>query len=168
MSDKAQTLILGWGNPGRLDDGLGPAFAEALERRALPDVTVDSDYQLTMEDAAEVARYARVVFVDADRAGPAPFHMRRLRPTRDGSSFSTHSVAAGAVLALSRDLFGGEPEAWQVGIRGYDFDEFGEGLSEQARENLQRAVTFVSRGIASGELAETDPPEGEPCPTKNR
>ena len=156
MTSEPRTLVLGWGNPGRLDDGLGPAFTEALAQAlASPgDVAIDTDYQLTMEDAATVARYERVLFVDADRTGPAPFCMGRIGPSRDGSSFSTHSVTPGGVLALSRDLFDHEPEAWLLGIRGYDFDEFGEKLSERARLNLADAVNFVrsalDRSPASG------------------
>lgn len=143
MTPAPTTLILGWGNPGRVDDGLGPAFIEAVSRIAPSSVVLDSDYQLTMEDAAEVAHYDRVVFVDADRSGPAPFSMRPLEPSTDGGSFSTHSVAPGAVLSLCRDLFHATPEAWILGIRGYEFDRFGEGLSEGARANLDQAVEFI-------------------------
>jgi hydrogenase maturation protease len=107
-----------------------------------------------MEDAAEVARYRRVLFVDADRTGPAPFRLQRLRPAIEGSSFSTHSVAPGAVLALSRDLFHAEPEAWLLGIRGYEFDDFGEGLSDGARANLEQAVTFLRLAIEAESLDE--------------
>lgn len=143
MTPAPTTLILGWGNPGRVDDGLGPAFIEAVSKIAPSSVVLDSDYQLTMEDAAEVAHYDRVVFVDADRSGPAPFSMRPLEPSTDGGSFSTHSVAPGAVLSLCRDLFHATPEAWILGIRGYEFDRFGEGLSEGARANLDQAVEFI-------------------------
>jgi hydrogenase maturation protease len=159
VTPAATTLILGWGNPGRLDDGLGPAFIEAVSKIAPPGVAFDCDYQLTMEDAAEVARYERVVFVDADRCGPAPFTMRPLAPSADGGSFSTHSVAPGAVLALCRDLFHAAPEAWLLGIRGYEFDGFGEGLSARARANLNRAVEFMQASFEEPDR------EGERCPT---
>jgi hydrogenase maturation protease len=159
VTPAATTLILGWGNPGRLDDGLGPAFVEAVSKIAPPGVALDSAYQLTMEDAAEVARYARVVFVDADRCGPAPFTLRPLAPSTDGGSFSTHSVAPGAVLALCRDLFHAAPEAWLLGIRGYEFDRFGEGLSARARDNLNRAVEFIRTTFEEPDR------EGERCPT---
>lgn len=176
MSGLDETLVLGWGNPGRLDDGLGPALVEALAVLGLARVVVDSDYQLTMEDAAEVARYRRVLFVDADRTGPAPFHLRRLSPALQGSSFSTHSVSPAAVLALSRDLFQAEPEAWLLGIRGYEFDEFGERLSGKAQVNLARAVALVRSAIEADEFQEIPNTEniaengtkreGEPCPTQ--
>jgi hydrogenase maturation protease len=159
MTRCAKTLILGWGNPGRVDDGLGPAFIEAVLKLAPPGIVLESDYQLTVENAADVARYDRVLFVDADRRGPAPFTMRKLEPGADGGSFSTHSVAPGAVLSLCRDLFHAAPEAWLLGIRGYEFDRFGEGLSPRARANLDRAVDFIRTSFEQPDR------EGERCPT---
>ena len=44
-----QTLVIGYGNPGRRDDGLGPSFADILAAEGIPGVDVDSDYQLTVE-----------------------------------------------------------------------------------------------------------------------
>ena len=48
---ESQTLLLGWGNDGRRDDGLGPAFARIFAERGLSRLTVSSDYQLQVEDA---------------------------------------------------------------------------------------------------------------------
>jgi hydrogenase maturation protease len=156
------TLVLAWGNPGRLDDGLGPAFAERATGWLLRDVVVQSDYQLQVEDAHEAALYQRVVFVDADRTGPEPFRFERLRPLESGIGFSTHSVSPGAVLALARDLFGAEPEAWLVGIRGYTFDEFGERLSDRARANLDAAANYLQRALNSGNFENPPDSHGEP------
>ena len=41
-------LVIGYGNPGRLDDGLGPAFAERIQAMELPSVTVESNTSLTL------------------------------------------------------------------------------------------------------------------------
>ncbi|MDI9629843.1 MAG: hydrogenase maturation protease [Acidobacteriota bacterium] len=152
------TLVLGWGNPARRDDGLGPAFAEGVAGFALPAVAAESPYQLEVEYAAEVARYERVLFADADRSGPAPFWVRRLAPASIAPSFSSHSIAPGAVLALARDLFGAAPEAWLLGIRGYEFEDFREGLSPAARTNLDAALAYAARTLGSGVLEEY--PEG--------
>lgn len=172
---RPRTLLLAWGNPGRRDDGLGPALAERAESLDLPGLTVSCGYQLQVEDAAEVARHDRVVFVDADRAGPAPFHLERLLPADRGSSFSSHSVAPEAVLALARDLFGSEPEAWLLGIRGEDFDGFGEGLSDSARAHLHAALRCVCNAVRADAWPEPDADgnqkdydhEGATCPTRN-
>jgi hydrogenase maturation protease len=141
-------LIIGYGNPGRQDDGLGPACAEAVQAMALPDVTVDSDYQLTVEDAAMVAAHERVVFVDAAVSGAGPFAWQKVLPT-EAASFTTHSVEPGAVVTLARDLFGWIPKAYVLAIRGYQFNEFGEGLSEAARENLAAALAFLRSCVES-------------------
>lgn len=141
-------LVIGYGNPGRLDDGLGPALAGALQALNLPGVTVDSDYQLTVEDAELVARHSVVIFADAAVQGPEPFALRAVSPT-DEASFSSHSVEPGAVLTLAQ-LFGGRPAAYALAIRGYEFNGFGEQLSPAARRNLAAAVRFMQDSLAKG------------------
>jgi len=176
MNASPTTLVLGWGNPGRRDDGLGPAFVAALTEGMPPGLAADANYQLTLEDAAEVARHERVVFVDADRAGPEPFHLRRIRASRGRVSFTTHSVAPEAVLALARELFHREPEAWLLGIRGHDFDAFGEELSPRGRANLMEAVRFFRAAAREGDLREAlqraalgeAASGGDPCPNAGR
>lgn len=146
-------LVIGYGNPGRLDDGLGPAAADALGRLGLPGVTVDCDYQLTVEDAEAAARHRVVVFVDAAVAGAEPFFFRRVEPCTS-FSFSTHSCEPEAVVGMAHDLFHAPVDAWALGIRGYEFDEFGERLSERARANLDEAVAFLVGAIRDGVFRE--------------
>lgn len=159
MTSTPSTLVLGWGNPARGDDGLGPALVDLLagsqENQAQEHLTIESGYQLQIEDAAELARHDRVVFVDADRQGEQPFSFRRLYPSETGLSFTTHSVSPGALLALSGELFGHEPQAWMVSVRGYDFDSFDETLSAGARSNLTAAVAFLRRALQSSSFGGT-------------
>ncbi|MFH1732530.1 MAG: hydrogenase maturation protease [Planctomycetota bacterium] len=160
-TETADILLIGFGNPGRLDDGLGPALADAIEKLDLPGVSVEADYQLTVEDAADVARHDLVVFADADVAGPEPFWVRRITAGGGSMSFSTHSVEPRAVLALAKDLFGAEPECYIMGIRGYEFNEFGEELSENARANLAAAVSYLERAILERDFNEVRPEGGD-------
>jgi len=147
-------FVLGFGNPGRGDDGLGPALAELIGKLDLPDVSVDADYQLTVEDAAEAARHDVVVFVDAALSGPEPFWVRRLEASPERVGFTSHGVQPGGVLALARDLFGVEPEGYLLGIRGYEFDRLRCGLSAQARANLQAAAVYLRSALVDGEIQE--------------
>ena len=135
-------LLLAYGNPGRRDDGLGPALAAALERLALPGVTIDVDYQLTVEDAAAIAEHDDVIFADADCSGPEPFTFGRIRPEA-GVNFSSHSVSPQEVLGLAAELFGARTTGYLLGIRGHEFNEFGEGLSARAEANLAAALRFI-------------------------
>jgi hydrogenase maturation protease len=147
-------LVLGYGNPGRLDDGLGPALAAAIEARHLPGVTVDADYQLTVEDAAVVAEHHIVIFADADLAGPEPFWFRRIEPAAEWS-FSTHAVEPTSVLGLAADLFGARTDGFLLGIRGYDFDAFGERLSPRAQSNLAAAAAFLEQCLRDGHFPDS-------------
>jgi hydrogenase maturation protease len=153
MPPKPKILILAYGNPGRRDDGLGPALAAALEDLHLPGVTIDADYQLTVEDAAAVAAHEVVVFVDADCRGPKPFSFRRIGPEAS-VSFSSHSISPQGVLGLAQELFGGAPPGYLLGIRGYEFNEFGEGLSAPARSNLAAALEFIEPLLREGTFDE--------------
>lgn len=153
-SRQTAVLLIGYGNPGRQDDGLGPALAAAVERLRLPGVTVDADYQLTVEDAAAVAQHEVAIFADADTAGPGPFYLRAVEPDAT-LSFSTHSVSPAAVMGLARDLFGARTRGFVLGIRGYVFNEFEESLSEKALGNLAAAVRFIESALRSGVFEET-------------
>ena len=144
-------LVIGYGNPGRLDDGLGPAFAERIQALAIPGVTTDADYQLNIEDAAELRHYDAVVFADASMDAAEPFTLQPLAPEHTGLGFSSHSVSPAAVLGLADALFGARPHAHLLGIRGHAFDGFGEGLSEQAKINLEAAVKHMEPLLKSGE-----------------
>ncbi len=141
-------LLIGYGNPGRLDDGLGPAAAAAVEAMDLGHVTVESCYQLAVEHAEQASRYSAVIFVDADMIGPEPYNFQRLSPKMD-ASFSTHSVVPEAILGLAQDVFGATTDGYTLGIRGYSFADFGEELSSQAQENLAVAVQFLSTILQS-------------------
>lgn len=135
-------LLIGYGNPGRLDDGLGPALAASVEKEQIPNLKIESDYQLCVEDAAEIADYDTVIFADASTEGTEPFEFVGIGPS-DETSFTSHALSPEAVLGLAGKFFNKIPEAYLLKIRGYDFDEFGEKLSEKARRNLDSAVLFI-------------------------
>lgn len=162
---KSRVLVYGYGNPGRLDDGLGPALARDLTRRQFGSgVTIESGYQLAIEDAALVAEQDIVVFADADRTCREPFELRRLRPSHE-AAFSTHALAPGVLLGLAHEHFGCRTMGFVLGIRGYEFNEFGEKLSPRAQHNLEAAADHMDRVLRDGSLANaavsTDPARQE-------
>ncbi|MCX7888336.1 MAG: hydrogenase maturation protease [Rhodobacteraceae bacterium] len=153
----AGTLVIGYGNPGRGDDGLGPALAGGIAALGLPGVAVEIDYQLTVEHAALLVPFGRVLFADAMTGLEVPF---RLMPVAadDGAGLDSHRLTPGAVLALAGLLFGRRPEAWILAIAGTAFDRLDEGLSPAARRNLAAALDFAVPWLAGA----TAPPDAGP------
>lgn len=162
-----KVLVIGYGNPGRLDDGIGPALAEAVEQRRIPGVTVDSDYQLTVEDAAAAAGHDVVIFADASVNGREPFSFERVLPGEE-MSFSTHSVEPQAVMAMVRGIFQAGTSGFALGIRGYEFNEFGEYLSDAARRNVEAAAAFLADMVASDSFEAAAGTAGGPDEIKMR
>jgi hydrogenase maturation protease len=139
---ESRILVLGYGNPGRQDDGLGPAAAEEIERRGLPGVTASANYQLMIEDASDASECDAVIFIDAAKSGPEPYSVSPVYPASDVTCFVSHFVRPELILGVSGSVYGHVPRAWSVGIRGYEFD-FREGLTERARGNLEFALSHI-------------------------
>lgn len=134
-------LVYGYGNPGRQDDGLGPALVGMLEEEGIPGVETDCNYQLQIEDAEAVSRFDAVVFVDASMDGKEPFSFGGLEPSAE-IAFTTHAMSPASVLALCHELYQKPVPAFLLGIRGYRWEPV-EGLSDAARENLEEAFRFL-------------------------
>ena len=149
----SSVLVIGIGNPAREDDALGPEAANRIAAFGLPDVTVDADYQLTVEDAARIGGHRAVIFVDASTEGPAPYSFSRVGAS-NYESFSSHSVSPGGVMSLAGELFNAETPAYILAIRGYSFGMFVETLTDGASSNLEQAVSFLMELLLSGTFDE--------------
>jgi hydrogenase maturation protease len=137
----ASILIYGFGNPGREDDGAGVALAEQVRAAALPGVTVDSNYQLNIEDALLLREHDLVVFADASRNAVGEFRFSRLKPAAN-VAFTTHAVPPESVLALCIQLYSMAPPVYLLEIGGVSYT-LREGLSAAGAENVVAAGAFL-------------------------
>lgn len=144
----ARVLVLGYGNPGRQDDGLGPECARRIAQWQLKQVDTRDDYQLSVEDAYDIAQYSTVIFADASLEQIESFRFNAIGD-QDLALFGSHSLSPAAVLELSRTLFNAQPDAYILGIKGFEFDRFEERLSAPAEANLQAALAFVGPWLRS-------------------
>lgn len=142
-------LLLGYGNPARGDDGLGPALIEKIEQANFEQVETRIDYQLCVEDAMDIGGFRRVIFVDASRSARAPFEYYPLEQGKTPAALDTHGVSPGALMYLARTLFGAETPANILAIRGYDFEPFVETLSAAAQANLELARAFIAARVST-------------------
>lgn len=135
---KIKKLVIGIGNEGRGDDGLGWRFAEKAEAEFVGDFDVEYRYQLQVEDADLVSKYDTVIFADATvETFEMGFDFSPCDLARE-YFFSSHMQSPETVLYLSNTLYKKLPDAFIMRICGHEW-EMGIGLSEQAQKNLEDA-----------------------------
>ncbi len=154
MTDNKRILLYGYGNPGRQDDGLGNQFVEIMEewiaKNNIEGVELDSNYQLNIEDADTISDKDIVVFIDASIEDTNDFYIDKVDPSDAKVEFTMHAVSVGFVVSLCNKLYDKYPDAYLLHIKAYEFD-FKEGLTDKAKENLDKAVAFMQKKLMNNE-----------------
>lgn len=140
-------VLIGYGNPLRRDDGVGPALARMIGARCRPgDLRVLTPHQLVPELAEGLAEkdVTAVLFLDArvnDDEGGAKVTVHPVSGAAPSPAFGHHFSPA--ELLLYAELLRGSPlPAWQVSVPGDDFG-FGEGLSCRTEKSLAAACDML-------------------------
>ncbi len=137
-----ETLLIGIGNSGRSDDGLGWAFLDRIQQQASFDGRVEYRYQLQVEDAALISDVEHVIFIDSYQGELTNgFQLTRCEPLSE-FAFTTHVLPPGAVLSLCRELYGRAPRADALMIQGTCWD-LRIGMSPEAERRLENALQFI-------------------------
>lgn len=136
---KTDLRIIGIGNAGRQDDGLGWAFLEAIQPIAPSNVDLVYRYQLNIEDAELISKVSKVLFVDSQISNNGkPFEFKSCEP-EESYEFTTHALKPGVIVSLCNKLYNRKPEVYLLTISGMEW-ELKEGLSDPAKLNLEEAV----------------------------
>lgn len=151
------TLILGYGNYDRQDDGvawhalvsLARHYHKSVADNPTREIEPTGDYphllfqmQLTPELAETINQYDRVCFIDAHTGNiPEDVHLEPVSPGYQTSPF-THHLTPATCLELVKVVFHKEPLAILVSIRGYAFG-FQQYLSPQSTALLTIAVNKI-------------------------
>ncbi len=159
-----RTLVIGFGNPSRRDDGVGLAVVNGLRRRlGLRTLDENDDgfedlgrpldtlflQQLNLELAETLSEYSQVSFVDARVGQPGEEVIQRKPVNADPDpALVSHHFRPGRLLALARSLYGAAPQAELISIQGFDFD-FGDDLSEVTATAVQTVAEDLWARYAS-------------------
>ena len=130
------TLIIGYGNVDRQDDGVGWHVLKNIAGRldhAVPDdpgasieietplVDLQFILQIYPELAETISHYKRVCFVDAHTSDiPEEISWVDLSPEYEKSPL-THHMSPRTVLSICATIYGVIPEAILVSVRGFHF-----------------------------------------------
>jgi hydrogenase maturation protease len=151
-----QTLVIGYGNPDRQDDGvawhvlhalairLGLPVPDSYEDLFPPNERLDFSFflQLTPEMAEEIAPYQRVCFVDAHTGSiTRKVQLAPLEGQFQHSPF-THHLTPQSLLSICQALYGKTPQAALLSVRGYQF-EFERQLSPETAALVPEALELI-------------------------
>jgi hydrogenase maturation protease len=161
----SRTLVIGFGNRDRQDDGVAWEVIDVLRRRAGQaslgeDETgleqlghqVDSIFILQLApDLLDVAaQYDRLVFVDAHvQRDAADLICTPIQPEYATATF-THHMTPALFLALLQTLHHCQPAGFVVSIRGSRFD-FGRGLSAATQALVEPAAAQIQELLTAAE-----------------
>ena len=162
-----RSLVVGFGNPYRRDDGVGRAVVDLLRRElgqpALDPLDDGFDelgrevdtvvaHQLVPEFAELLGGYTLAIFVDAHVGdGTEPLCAEPIAPIPHSSSVS-HHLHPGTLLDLAQRIHGRTPRGVLLSLRGHDF-EFGDGLSAETASLVPPAVARI-RALIEGASAD--------------
>lgn len=160
----SRTLIIGYGNIDRADDGIAYHVVNALRRRlgcnplgqydtGLEELGSEVDTifvsQLTPEMMEVLTDYSRVVFVDAHVAeNVGDLHCALVLPDEDASLAFTHYISPAMLLALMKTLQHRDLIGHIISIRGYDFN-FHRTLSPATEALIDPAVDNIMKLLAA-------------------
>lgn len=160
---KAETLVIGYGNADRQDDGVGWHILKNLAEREGYQIADDPGspieiegnnvdliflLQIIPELAETISHYKRVCFVDAHTADiPEEISWFKLHPEYEKSPL-THHMSPKTVLSISATIYGSVPEAILVSVRGFSF-EFSQELSPKTAVLAQKATEKIWSWIES-------------------
>ncbi len=143
---KKTGIVLGIGNTGRQDDGLGWLFLDQIKNIGFCDYDLEYRYQLQIEDAELISRYQNVLFVDASKENiEGGFYIRTCLPS-EKYGFSTHELMPETILFLAEKLYQATPNAKILAIKGFLWN-LKNGLSIKAEENLKKSLIYFSEVI---------------------
>jgi hydrogenase maturation protease len=167
LYELSKTLIIGYGNPDREDDGVAWHILDRLaERLGLPEPAQAADslegaggapdllclLQLDPDLAEAAADYDRVCFVDAHTGAYAEdVRVEKVAGEFQTSPF-THHMTPQTVLALAATLHGRAPRGIVVSVRGYQFG-FAQALSPATAQLAETATERIMAWLTAEKRA---------------
>jgi len=149
--------IIGYGNPQRRDDGIGPHIVNRLQPlfKHRKDVHLLALHQLEPDIIDTLKTADTLVFVDASvEALTEGRDWVELQPELNPMPCLIHESAPAFILGLLQCLYHRHPKAWMVSVEGTDFG-FGNGLSSDARKRAEQVIGEIAEFVLT-EVPEKD------------
>lgn len=154
MADRTnpfELCIIGYGNPQRRDDGVGPYVVERLSGILghKKNIRFRIVHQLDPALAEELQQAERMVLVDATlNKLEDGWEWAEIQPESGTMPYTTHQMNPSFLLRILDCAYHRSPQTWLVSIQGEDFG-FGEGLSPEAETRAEKAIAEIVNRVAT-------------------
>lgn len=143
----SKTIVIGYGNTLRSDDGVGVWIAHQIDALHLPDVCVRTCHQLHLELVPDLIGYERAILIDAGISGEA-IAVRTCNPSHALPSSTDHNVSPEILQQLALELYDVTIDIHLYTVRGECFD-FGSSFSSAAIDRANYAFEMIVARIQS-------------------
>ncbi|MBE0687420.1 MAG: hypothetical protein IH585_15635 [Anaerolineaceae bacterium] len=163
LKDIPKTLLIGYGNPDREDDGVAWHILREVAvffGLTIPDILDESlikdneklhflfDLQLIPEMTYDMTDYSRICFVDAHTGALENDLNIQTLDRKFQNSPLTHHMTPQTILSILEQTFNHSPEAILVSVRGFQFG-FENFLSPRTKKLATEAIEKISQWIIS-------------------
>lgn len=135
-------LLIGYGNPTRMDDGVGWYIADRIKEKLNDLVEVMKADQLAVEMVDDIKDRDLVIFVDAHISDEDDWIRSEEVNPDPRPGLITHIIKPSNLLAFCESIYHKHPKAYLYSVKGVDFD-FGEELSEQPQKSADEAIQKI-------------------------
>jgi len=135
------TLLIGYGNVTRSDDGVGVYVAQEIEKEAIPDLEIRTSHQLHVELVEDLLDYEKVILADASSEGP-DVAISKIQPSSTPPMASSHHLGPELLASLMLITHHALPDLYVCTVRGECFD-FGEKISDKTLRRAQTAIEKI-------------------------
>jgi hydrogenase maturation protease len=139
------TLIIGYGNTLRSDDGVGQLVSQEMEKFNYPYINCLYQHQLTPELVEKIIKYDRIILVDA-KVNLDKVQLIQLNNNQNNlnnHSCWTHHINPQSLIYLTQFIYQKTPESWLITIPTQNLS-FGENLSEITQKGKQKALKIIT------------------------
>ncbi|WP_030006020.1 hydrogenase maturation protease [Picosynechococcus sp. NKBG042902] len=136
-----QTLMIGYGNTLRSDDGAGQKVSEAFFDQE--NIKAIATHQLTPELVEDLVQVEQVYFIDA-----APVETVMIKPIQRGDNEHNfgHFIDPKSLLNLAQEIYHYVPDAYLVLIPAQDF-KLGENYSDITQKAIETAIHLLQERL---------------------
>ncbi len=147
----AKILLIGYGNPTRMDDGVGWYIANMIRESIGDKIEVMEADQLSVEMIEDIKDRQIVIFVDAHVSEEDDWiRISEVEPDSK-LGLTAHIVSPSNLLSICQSIYNKYPKAYLYSVKGVNFD-FSEELSEQTRRSADEVVKLLSDLVDSLDL----------------